>query len=121
MFQQQEPHHYFRWCAAASAGAALRPTFRQSLIHRRHQLLVLQHLVGVFHPLFSQIAYLFGDQAFAEVELLSPRLNHGESSSLWQAGEIASPAAIVCVSRCGSTWRANSQSPKSRPKLFAPV
>jgi len=80
MLQQQKSHHDFRRCASAPAGAALGTALDQSLIHGRHQLLVLQHLVGVFHPLFAQIAYLFGDEAFAEVELLPARLNHGESS-----------------------------------------
>jgi hypothetical protein len=47
-------------------------------------LLVFQHLVGMFHPLFAQVAYLFRDETFTEMKLLSARLNH-ESCS--RAGE----------------------------------
>jgi hypothetical protein len=42
-----------------------------SFVHRRDQLLVLQNQVGMFHPLFAQIAYLFRDETFAKLKLLS--------------------------------------------------
>jgi hypothetical protein len=43
-------------------------------------LLVFQHLVGMFHPLFAQVAYLFRDETFTEMKLLSARLNHESCS-----------------------------------------
>jgi hypothetical protein len=39
--------------------------FGQSLVDRRHDLLVAQHLIGVLHPLFVQILDLLGNRPSA--------------------------------------------------------
>ena len=71
MLQQEQPHHHFRRGSSAPASAALRTPSRQSLINGGHQLLVLQHFVGVLHPVLPKIAHFLGDETFSEVELLS--------------------------------------------------
>jgi hypothetical protein len=48
----------------------------EGLVHGRYHLLICQHLIGVPHPVFAQIAHLFGDQAVAEAALCTPHLNH---------------------------------------------
>jgi hypothetical protein len=118
--QSPEPQHSFRRRGTASAGAALGTTLCQSLIYGRDQLLVFQHLVSLFHPLFAQIAYLFRKEAFAEVELLPALLNHAEPSSWRPACAIASPAATVGVSGRDATSTRNSPFSKRPPKLVAP-
>jgi hypothetical protein len=45
----------------------LRAASHQGFTHARHQLFVLQYLVGVLHPVFPQVAHLFGDEAFAKM------------------------------------------------------
>ncbi|MCK1541911.1 hypothetical protein IVB12_07980 [Bradyrhizobium sp. 179] len=45
-------------------------------MHRGHDLLVRQHLIGVLHPLFAKITHLLGDQPIAKAELRPPHLNH---------------------------------------------
>jgi hypothetical protein len=52
---------------------------RQSLVNRRHDFVVRQHLIGVSHPVFVQILHFFCDQPIAEGALRPPRLNHGSS------------------------------------------
>ena len=49
---------------------------RQSLVYRRHDFFVRQHLIGVSHPVFVQILHFFSDQPIAEGALRPPRLNH---------------------------------------------
>src|ERR1017187_458802 len=110
-----------------SAGVPRRPRVRllglrfcQSLVHGRDQLLVLQHLVGMCHPLFAQIADLFSDETFAEVKLLPARLNHESCSAPRPECVTASPAAIACAVGHGLTRPANSRSPKRLPTPVAP-
>ncbi len=63
-------------CALASAGAAVRPSRCQGLVGHVQQQRVVQHAVDVAHPVFPQIADLFGDKAVAEVELAAAQLDH---------------------------------------------
>ena len=63
------------WCTGLHAWAARR-RLAEGLVHGRYHLLIRQHLIGVPHPVFAQIAHLFGDQAVAEAALCTPHLNH---------------------------------------------
>lgn len=71
---------HFSRRASPAASATLRAASHQGFIHARHQLFVLQYLVGVLHPVFPQVAHLFGDEAFAKMELLPARVNHARCS-----------------------------------------
>jgi hypothetical protein len=68
VLQQEQAHHYLRRSASSPARAAFGTALGQGLVHGRDQLLVLQHLVGMFHPRFTQIAYFLGNETFTEVE-----------------------------------------------------
>jgi hypothetical protein len=54
-------------------------SFRQGLVHRRNDVFIRQHLIGVFHPVFAKIAHFLDNQAVAEAELCSSHLNHAAS------------------------------------------
>jgi hypothetical protein len=45
--------------------------FRQSLVHRRDNLVIRQQRIGVLHPVFAKIAHLPGNQPITEAELCS--------------------------------------------------
>jgi hypothetical protein len=49
----------------------------ERLINRRHDLFIRQNLIGMRHPIFTQIDDFFGDQAVAEVELRAKRFLGG--------------------------------------------
>jgi hypothetical protein len=88
---QQTQHHLGRNTAPA-AGAALRMPLGQGLVYRRHDFLVRQYLIGVFHPVFVQILHFVGDQSVTEGALRPPRLNHGSSSRVLASPH---PAAVA--------------------------
>jgi hypothetical protein len=50
------------------------------MVDRRHYLLVGQHLIGVFHPVFVQILDFVSDRPVTECALRPPCLNHRVSS-----------------------------------------
>ncbi|MCK1738442.1 hypothetical protein IVA79_31855 [Bradyrhizobium sp. 138] len=56
-------------------------------MHRRHDLLVRQNLIGVLHLLFAKITHSLGDQPITKAELRPPHLNHlaarAPSMRLW--------------------------------------
>ena len=58
----------------------------EGLVHGRCHLLICQHLIGVPHPVFAQIAHLFGDQPVAEAALCTPHLNHVACAGLRRRG-----------------------------------
>ena len=45
-------------------------------------MFVRQHLIGVCHPAFAEIAHFLSDQSIAEAELRASHLNHNSSSAL---------------------------------------
>src|SRR5262245_64116657 len=53
---------------------------RQSFVHGRNNGFVVQHPVGLLHPVFVKIAHFRGDQSVAEAELCPSHLNHAASS-----------------------------------------
>ena len=57
----------------------------QSLVHDCDDVLIRQHRVGVFHPVFAKIAHFFGDQPVAKAELRSAHLNHAVLPSTFDA------------------------------------
>ena len=60
----------------AAPAAAVGMPMRQSFVHGADDLLIHQHPIGVFHPIFAKIAQFRGDQPIAETELCPPHLNH---------------------------------------------
>ena len=58
---------------------------RQSFVHGAHDLLIHQHPVGVFHPIFAKITQFRGNQPIAETELCPPHLNHAAPLSAFDA------------------------------------
>ena len=81
VLEDQQAQHHLGRCAQPTATAALGMPSRQCFVHRSYDLLVRQHPVGVPHPAFAKIAYLFGDQPVTEAELRSAHLNHAVSSA----------------------------------------
>ena len=81
VLEDQQPQHHLGRCASPAAAAALGMPSRQSLVHRRDNVLVREHRVGVLHPVFTKIAHFLGDQSVAEAELRPPHLNHAASSA----------------------------------------
>src|SRR4051812_14691836 len=81
-----------------AAGAALRTASGKGIVHASHQLFVLQHLVGMCHPLLSQVRDFLRDETIAEVQLLPTSLNHWSFSSHWPACAVVCLAATACAS-----------------------
>ena len=52
----------------------------QGLVNRRHDLRVVERLIGVFHPRFVQVLHFLGDQPVTEAALGTVGLNHASSS-----------------------------------------
>ena len=76
VLEDQQAQHHLRRRTQSAAAAALGMALAEGLVHGRYHLLIRQHLIGVPHPVFAQIAHLFGDQAVAEAALCTPHLNH---------------------------------------------
>ena len=76
VLEDQQAQHHLGRNAQPTAAAALGMALAQGVVHGRHDLLIRQHLIGVPHPVFAQIAHLFGDQSVAEAALGAPHLNH---------------------------------------------
>ena len=76
VLEDQQAQHHLRRRTQSAAAAALGMALAEGLVHGRYHLLICQHLIGVPHPVFAQIAHLFGDQAVAEAALCTPHLNH---------------------------------------------
>jgi hypothetical protein len=66
----------------------MRVPFRQSVVDGRHQLFVVQHLVGVGHPILAKVFHLVMDQSVAEAELGAPHFNHRAFSLTLLAFEV---------------------------------
>jgi hypothetical protein len=49
---------------------------RQGAVHRRHQMIVRQHPIGVPHPRFAEVGDLCGDQPVAKASLPAAMLDH---------------------------------------------
>src|ERR1700730_17333599 len=101
---QQTQHHLGRGARPAAA-AALRMPLGESLVDRRHDLLVGQHPIGMLHPLFVQILDLLGNQPVTKAALCPPRLNQGfflarlgaapsGRSSAWLSSQMSSSSSL---------------------------
>jgi hypothetical protein len=92
VLEHQQTQHHLGRSAASAAGAALGMPLGQGLVDGRHDFLVRQYLIGVFHPVFVQILHFVGDQTVTKGALRPPRLNHGFSSRVSASSH---PAAVA--------------------------
>ncbi len=81
MFEGQQPQHHVGRRAASAAATAVGMALPQCVVDDRDNLLIGQHFVGVFHPVFAKIAHFLRDQPIPETELPSPHLNHAACSA----------------------------------------
>jgi hypothetical protein len=84
VFEDQESQHCLGRHTAPAAATAVGMPLRQGFVYRRDDLFVGQHLVGVTHPVFMEIAHLTSNQSITEAELSAPHLNHASSSHPWR-------------------------------------
>ena len=80
VLEDQQAQYHFGRSAKPAAATALGMPFHQRFVHGGDDLLVRQHLIGVRHPDFAEIAHFLSDQSIAEAELRASHLNHGSSS-----------------------------------------
>jgi len=78
--------------SAPTTAAALRVPPAQRLIHHGNDGFVVQYLVGMNHPVLTQVADFFGDPVIAELQLRASHINHGASS---QASAKLDPGAVA--------------------------
>ena len=92
VFEHQQTQHHLGRGARSAAFAALRMTLGQGLVDRRHDLRIVEQLIGLFHPRFMKLLDFFGDQPVTKAALRTMRLNH--ASTPCAAGS-RHPAATV--------------------------
>jgi hypothetical protein len=76
VLEHQQPQHHLGRGSEPAAAAAPRVPSGEGLVHRRDDLRVVQHPIGLAHPGFVQVANLGRDQPVAETPLCPPPLNH---------------------------------------------
>ena len=81
VLEHQQPQHDIGRGSKAAAAAALRVSPGEGLVHRRNDLRVFQHPIGLSHPGFVPVADLGRDQPIAETALRPPPLNHPSGSA----------------------------------------
>ena len=79
VLEDQQAQHHFGRSARPATAAALGMSLHQRFVHGSHDLFVRQHLIGVCHPAFAEIAHFLSDQSITEAELRASHLNHGSS------------------------------------------
>jgi len=82
VFEHQQPQHHFGRGPRPAAAAAVGAPLREGLVHRRHDLRIIEHAIGLSHPDFVQVRDLRGDQPVAKAALSAVRLNHALSSDV---------------------------------------
>ena len=91
MLQQQQPQHYVGREAGSAPRSTLGPARDQCLIHRRHQVVIVEDLVDRPHPVVPKLVHLFREEPVGEVALGLPPLTHVRLSAV--VPEPASPAS----------------------------
>jgi hypothetical protein len=76
MLQHQKAQNHLGRRAGTAVRRALRMPPRQGAVHRRHQMIVRQHPIGVPHPRFAEVGDLCGDQPVAKASLPAAMLDH---------------------------------------------
>ena len=79
VLEDQQAKHHFGRSTRPAAAAALGMPLHQRFVHGSYDLFVRQHLIGVCHPAFAEIAHFLSNQSIAEAELSASHLNHGSS------------------------------------------
>lgn len=69
LLEDQQAQHHFSRSTRPAAATALGMPLRQRFVHGSYDLFVRQHLIGVCHPAFAEVAHFLSNQSIAEAEL----------------------------------------------------
>ena len=117
VLQHKQPQHHLGRRGAPAAGAALRVPPAQSLIHSRHQRVVVQDRVGGPHPRLLQIGDAFRNEAVAECALHPAGVNHPAAPSAARGARVGmARAATAAATPRGSTTPSRTRSSRRRPR-----
>src|SRR5438132_1327277 len=105
VLQYRQPQRNLGGRLLPPTATALRPSSPLGFVNGVQQLLVVQHLVGLLHPLFPPPRRFFGKPSLPHRPLVESQFNH-RRASVW-------PSAF-CPSSCDATAR-GSLRPSHRP------